>query len=237
MKILGYSERGIINSLIFSIGEDEELMDGFISKINIPEIESLKDKVKDYTILLEQSFSRFGDSDLVIVIEYEEPQKNKVIFIEGKVNTFNGRWNIQSQFDKYLRPLNGANFIKTSDYWSNLFSQLDLKKLLIENWSKIVTDKEFEINTAYLGNRKIGSNGIVLNALQFVECNISDAYFVGLIPSTEVEIKEFKKRDNTGNYYISWEKVHEFCKEYKLEKVLDIFEYNKGQIYKYDELI
>jgi hypothetical protein len=102
MKILGYSERGIINSLIFSIGDDKELMDEFIKLINIPEIEKLKDTAKDYTILLEQSFSRFGDSDLVIIIHYEKPEDNKVLFIEGKVKTSSGNWNIQSQFDKYI---------------------------------------------------------------------------------------------------------------------------------------
>lgn len=234
MKILGYSERGIINSLIFSIGEKKELMNAFIGKIAIPEIELLRDSVKDYTILLEQSFSRFGDSDLVIIIEYEKPIKNKVLFIEGKVNTFKGSWNIQSQFDKYIEPINDENIIKPTNYWSNLFSQLHLKKLLIENWNSIVFEDDFEINTAYLGNRKIGSNGIVMSALQFIKCDISDAYFVGLIPSAESEIEKFQQNHNTGNYYISWGKVHQFCKDYKLEKVLDIFNYNEGQIYKYE---
>jgi len=234
MKILGYSERGIINSLIFSIGEDKDLMDEFISLINIPEIEKLKDTAKDYTILLEQSFSRFGDADLVIIIKYENPKNKKVLFIEGKVNTFKGNWNIQSQFDKYNEPINDENIIKPTNYWSNLFSQLYLKKLLIENWNNIAFEENFEINTAYLGNRKIGSNETVMNALQFIKCDISDAYFVGLIPSTDSEIKNFKENNITGNHYISWGKVHEYCEDYKLEKVLDIFKYNEGQIYKYN---
>ena len=72
MKILGYSERGIINSLIFCIVEskDKELMNKFIELIKIPELTVLGEP-NDYTILLEQSFSGFGDADLVIIMEYD----------------------------------------------------------------------------------------------------------------------------------------------------------------------
>lgn len=52
MKILGYSERGIINSLIFSIGEDKELMSKFINKITVHESFKLGNP-KRYTVLLE----------------------------------------------------------------------------------------------------------------------------------------------------------------------------------------
>ncbi|RKR11568.1 hypothetical protein C8C83_3306 [Flavobacterium sp. 90] len=233
MKILGYSERGIINSLIFSIGEDKELMREFVKLINVPEIEEPNNIIIDYTILLEQSFSRFGDSDLIIILEYENPKDKRVLFIEGKVNTSNSNWNIQSQFNKYNASKEGENKIKPKNYWSNLFSQLHLKKLLVEKWNDIKNDNKFEINEAYLGKRKIGSNPVVLQAFELIKCCEKNAYFVGLIPSNESEIEMFKQNNKTGYHFLSWQKVHEFCQDHNLKKVLEIFDYNKGQIYKY----
>ncbi len=230
MKILGYSERGIINSLVFSIGEDKELMDEFISLINIPEIEKLKDTAKDYTILLEQSFSRFGDADLVIIIHYKKPENNKVLFIEGKVKTSSGNWNIQYQFDKYDDEEQYKKKEKYSGYSSNLFFQLYLKQLLFNNF----TISEFEkgvIEPKFDDIRKIGENKVVLKAIKKIKkCKV--AYYIGLIPTKQVDIDKFESKIDFDMHFLSWEKVYEFCKnEQKLKKVVKIFKYNKGQIY------
>ena len=81
MAIYGYSERGIINSIIFSIGDNVQLMTTFISSMNIPTIFENKTPI-GYDILLEQSFSRFGSADLVIVIKYNQnPLNNKLLFV------------------------------------------------------------------------------------------------------------------------------------------------------------
>jgi hypothetical protein len=232
MKILGYSERGIINSLLFTIGDDKELMSKFINLMNLPEPFQLGNPI-DYTVLLEQSFSRFGDSDLVIIIHYEKPLDNKVLFIEGKVKTSNGSWNIQSQYDKYIKHKFKKD--KTKDYWSNLFSQLYLKKLLIDNWNNIAYVENFEINSDLLGNRKIGSNKVVLEAFKLIKCDKKNAFYIGLIPTRETEFKNFKGIMDFEMSFLLWKKVHDFCKrEEKLKNVMDIFEYNKGQIYKED---
>lgn len=250
MKILGYSERGIINSLIFSIGDDIELMNAFIDLIKIREIKELKSTVKDYTILLEQSFSRFGDADLVIIIEYENPEDNKVLFIEGKVKTSQSNWIIQSQFDKYTKK------DRYNGYSSNLFFQLHLKKLLFDNCKKYEFEKGI-IEPKFEDFRKIGENKVVLKALKKIK-KCKEAYYIGLIPSTKGEIKDFKNtkndlsdfidNDDLRLHFISWKKVEKFCKKHnnpeskkelihpKLNKVLKIFKYNKGQIYKRDKI-
>lgn len=233
MKILGYSERGIINSLIFNIGNDKALMGGFIELIQIPNLNILEDpKPTDYTILLEQSFSRFGDADLVVIIHYEKPEDNKVLFIEGKVKTSNGSWNIQSQFGKYIEYRKDEKKIKPKNYWSILFSQLYLKKLLIENWNEIKNDENFAIKSDYLGERKIGTNKVVLEALELIKCDKKNAYFVGLIPTRQKVFDKFEKKIDFEMSFLLWENVHAFCrKKEKLKDVLAIFEYNKGQIY------
>lgn len=232
MKVLGYSERGIITSLVFNIGHDKELMGKFINSMNLNESFQLYNP-KEYTVLLEQSFSRFGDADLVIIIQYENPKDNKVLFIEGKVNTSNGNWNIQRQYDKYIK--HKKDKIKPKDYWSNLFSQLYLKKVLIDNWEDVYTNDKFVLNTDYLGTRKIGKNNVVKKALKLIECKKNNAYYIGLIPTKKVDFIHFKGELDFAMNYVLWETVHDFCKnEEKLKNVLDIFSFNKGQIYKED---
>ena len=98
MAIYGYSERGIINSIIFAIGDNVPLMTAFINSMNIPESFELGEPTQ-YDILLEQSFSRFGSADLVVIIKYGNPLHNKVLFIEGKVKTSQtAYWNLENQY-------------------------------------------------------------------------------------------------------------------------------------------
>ncbi|PTT10124.1 hypothetical protein DBR27_06545, partial [Flavobacterium sp. HMWF030] len=172
MKILGYSERGIINSLIFSIGDDKKLMREFVRLISIPEIEESTEIIIDYTILLEQSFSRFGDSDLVIIVEYEDPKQKKVLFVEGKVKTYQSRkWCLEKQFEKFEREE------KYKGSSSNLFFQLYLKKLLFDNCNSSAFADGIK-EPRFQENRKIGKNEIVLKATKLVqECH--EAYYVG----------------------------------------------------------
>ena len=235
MKILGYSERGIINSLIFSIGEDMELMGKFISMISLPEKLVLGNPL-DYTILLEQSFSRFGDSDLVIIIHYEESKEDKVLFIEGKVKTFQRKhWSLINEFGKYSEKEQYIVKHKYSGYSSNLFFQLHLKKLMFDNCNST----EFGSGIAELkfGDiRKIGDNKVVKKALELI-LKCKEAYYIGIIPASNDEIKDLISNkeyqgENLKLHFLSWKSVHNFCKEeQKLKKVVDIFSFKEGQIY------
>lgn len=233
MKILGYSERGIINSLIFSIGESPELMTEFIRKIKLPKSFELGNP-ENYTILLEQSFSRFGDADLIIIIHYKKPEDKKVLFIEGKVKTSQGSWKIQTQFDKYVDEEQYETKEKYNGYSSNLFFQLYLKKLLIDYSAvyKNVKDEKGIEEPKFGDFRKIGKNKVVLDAFELLKCKKENTYYVGLIPTLVEDIKKFNSEELDYTIsYLSWETVEQFCRENELEKVIEIFEYNKGQIY------
>lgn len=230
MKILGYSERGIINSLIFKIGENKKLMNQFIDLISEHNNIDLG-KPTDYTILLEQSFSDFGDADLIIIVKYKNPKHKKVLFIEGKVRAQKNSWKIQGEYEKYTKK---EKFI---GYSSNLFYQLYFKSLLMKHWYEIDKNKEFEVDSNFR-NRKIGNNEVVLKAfIKLKECK--EAYYIGLIPTKQEEIKVFLKDNekileadkDLKLHFLSWETVHKFCEEHKLKKVLKIFKFNKGQIY------
>jgi hypothetical protein len=230
MAIYGYSERGIINSLLFAIGNDDTRMYDFISLIEIPNLFE-NGTPRSYDILLEQSFSRFGDADLVIIIKYDKPHKNKVLFIEGKVKTYQKRhWNVQKQYDEF----NALD--KPKKNTSNLFFQLHLKKLLIDNADKIYSN-EIVDEIWYGTKRDIGKNPIVKKALGMVkDC---EAHYVGLIPSTQNEINDFIQNTAKLNHhsianqmhFLSWHTVKAFCLKKNLKNVLAIFDYNEQQIF------
>jgi hypothetical protein len=190
MAIYGYSERGIINSIIFSIGDNVQLMTDFISSMNIPSLFENQTPIT-YDILLEQSFSRFGSADLVIIIKYDdEPKNNKVLFIEGKVKTSQKTyWNLKSQYEEFEK--------RNPKKSSNLFFQLHLKKLLSNNAGIIDTAlkaKEVVVikETWYRTDRKIGKNTIVEKAFDMINC--SEAFYIGIIPSSVDDIEDFLKK-------------------------------------------
>jgi hypothetical protein len=239
MAIYGYSERGIINSIIFSIGDNVQLMNAFISSMNIPGLFDIETAI-GYDILLEQSFSKFGSADLVIIIKYDKQcRNNKVLFIEGKVKTSQkAYWNLESQYKEFEK--------KKPEKSSNLFFQLHLKKLLFSNAVEIdkalKVKKEVVISEQWYGtNRKIGKNTIVEKAFDMINC--SDAFYIGIVPSSiddiETFLKEVKKSEDDPIvkhiHLVSWHTVQDFCELEKYKRyfanVKLNFEYNKGQIF------
>jgi hypothetical protein len=237
MAIYGYSERGIINSIIFSIGDNVQFMADFISNMNIPALFENKTPT-EYDVLLEQSFSRFGSADLVIIIKYDkEPKNNKVLFIEGKVKTSQKTyWNLENQYEEFKK--------RNKKKSSNLFFQLHLKKLLFTNAEKIDTalkvNEELDITEEwYDTKRKIGKNVIVEKAFDMINC--SEAFYIGIIPSSVDDIKDFLKKIKKSKddpivehiHLVSWHTVQDFCKLEKLQNLFSNvklnFEYNKGR--------
>lgn len=220
MKILGYSERGIINSLIFNIGENKKLLTEFIKLISLPNPIEIGEP-ENYEILLEQSFSEFGDSDIVIIANYKNPSDKKVLFFEGKVKTWSvNKWSIFNQYKKFNRPVYAG-------YSSNLFFQLKSKELLTKKMIGITESNK------YGKNRKLGDNKIVLSATKMINL-ASQYYYIGIIPSTEEEIKHFFENDYKNELpiqLIDWKTIESFCKDFNLHKVLEVFDFNKGQIY------
>jgi hypothetical protein len=214
-------------------------MTDFINSLNIPTPFKIETPI-GFDILLEQSFSRFGSADLVIIIKYdEEPLHNKVLFIEGKVKTSQKTyWNLEKQFEEFEK--------RNSKNSSNLFFQLHLKKLLFSNAEEIdktlKDKKELVIDEEwYDTKRKIGKNTIVKKAFDMINC--SEAFYIGIIPSRVNDIGDFfDKIKESENYpivkhihLVSWHTVQNFCEleEYKnyFENVQLNLKYNEGQIF------
>ncbi|MEI8048909.1 MAG: hypothetical protein WCI92_16120 [Bacteroidota bacterium] len=222
MKILGYSERGIINSIIFNIGDKIHLVKDLVNLISFPNKIDIGDP-DDYTILLEQSLSRFGDCDLIIIFTYNSSKRKTVLFLEAKVKTIQGKWSLDKHFESYnYLPVKKGNT-------SNLFSQLYLKRLLMEDYDPVQKSAIDKYNKV----RKIGKNDIVHKAFsQFSDA--TDKFYIGIIPATDLEIHAFLGKHfkySCPYYFVSWKSIHDFCILNNLSKVLEVFDHNKGQIY------
>ena len=99
---MGYSERGVLNSFLYEIRYDHnglDLINEFFTKVSFP-YTNANFKVEEITILIEQSFSDFGDADTVLLID--NYGKRQTIFVEAKVKTYCRKsWRIDEEFNRF----------------------------------------------------------------------------------------------------------------------------------------
>jgi len=242
MEVLGYSERGMINSLIYEIKNSNNavsLINKFLSLIIFP----FKDIDFDYcnvSVLIDHSLSDFGDADLVIISD------SNVIFFEAKVKTYNNsNWKIQKEFDNFKKWI-----LKEKESSSNLFFQIYEKLRLFRelkknNFDNLIEGVKFP-KCSSKEKRKIGKNGVVLKAVEKIKDNKNNAFFVSIVPDRLKNIEYFYKNVfnsykppedfqswDISNYgFLSWHSIHKFCKDNNMFDTLSNFEWNDNQIYK-----
>lgn len=222
-RIFGYSERGILNSLMFEISKDKKLMIEFL-KLLPKKIAVKIGTPACFKILLDHSLSGFGSPDLIVIAHYINPKDKKVIFFEAKVKTLGCRnWNLQALYDKYVGVTNEDEY-RQWKMGSNLFFQLKLKRSLVENLDTIRKNNLIEVGVV---NRRIGNNAIVLRTVDMID-SAAEYFYVGIVPHCNFSQSE---EDNEKYNFLLWKDIEEFCKQNKLQNVLDMFDYNKGQIY------
>jgi hypothetical protein len=86
MKIFGYSERGIINSLLYEINycaQAKSLFKGFLRLARFPFLDWQPISVLNLEVLIDQPFSDFGDADAVLLVDTGSEALS--IFVEAKV--------------------------------------------------------------------------------------------------------------------------------------------------------
>ncbi len=254
IEILGYSERGVINALFYDIlnsPNQTKLISDLLELAN----EEFDFNISKCKILIEQSFSDFGDSDVLLLVENNG--KKQAIFLEAKVKTFNGKWDIVKEFTKFKdlkgKDRNGNKIIPTS----NLFTQLYFKNRLwyeLKNNNGIKLDKGINFINTTKSRRKIGKNEIVMKAVKkncYLGGYIDESFYLGIIPNTQNEIDIFIKKyfipsqsklkknltnwNNTNWGFLAWDDIEEFCKNNSLNNTCKVFDFNKdvnnSQIY------
>lgn len=252
MEVLGYSERGLINSLFYELKYSEKNLDKLnklLSLADFPYKENKGDRfnfnISRAKILIEQSFSQFRDADIVLMIENNN--KQQIVFIEAKVKTFQRKsWEIFREFNEFdkLRKKSG---VVSSNLFIQLFLKVELAKTLQlpmeEAIAKLQEGIEFP-NFSKRNPRKIGENGVVVDAVKECWNYRIEPFFIALLPEKEVNIEEFYndnlKNSDPQNYYgwdikklgfITWEQVENFCNKNNFENTLSCFKWNEEQIY------
>jgi len=241
MKIIGYSERGIINALFYEIkysAAAESLLENLLSRVRFPLVNGNKLFVSDAEVLIEQSFSDFGDSDALLLINTGKSSIS--VFVEAKVKRAN--WTIEKEFRKFIE---GTREKVAS---SNLFTQLYHKVRLVaslgqDGISNLQKGIKFPKSSSKQ-IRKIGKNKVVLKAIKRLSGYLEETYYIAILPEQQTNLKSFFKNElsqyapsdyldwNVHSYgYLSWSDVEVFCKENKLENTLKVFKFNEGQIY------
>ncbi len=249
MEVVGYSERGLVNSIFYAIkgaSNSGEILRDFLSLITfhwaVPDFE-----VSGVILLIEPSFSDFGDADAVLLLDTAAGRC--VVFLEAKVKT-TGRssWAIGEEFARF------ENGIKVGELNpSNLFAQIYHKVRMVtalnqDGISCLEKGLQFPPCSFPLGStkslRKIGQNPVVLRATEMVSLYCTKSYFVGILPCGAGSIAHFSAQtlkdyqpdgfqgwsmDNWG--YITWAQVEAFCKKWQLSDVEKTFRFNQGQIY------
>jgi hypothetical protein len=245
MSINGYSERGIINSIAYFLDGNPQYINEFLKVLGI----DIKEGEYDYEFIIEQSFSDFGDSDLIIIVENKQKNQKKVVFIECKIKTCQGNFDIFLEFNKISNAIKNSK--KFTGISSNLFVQLYYKYLLIKTDGKSINDlsvnpifKKTNNKDRHLGNNKIVTNAfqnkIMTNANNNFKKNLDNYYFVAITTATKYQMddKEFKVKMNELNliqsknvYLCYWGDIEDFFRKIQATKVIEVFNYNNGQIY------
>ena len=244
MEILGYSERGLINSLCYELKyspDNLQLLNNLLSLISFP-YRTVNFQISEAKILIEQSFSDFGDADLVLLVN--NIKSKQVIFIEAKVKTYQRVcWNIFEEFEEFK---GGIEKDKVSS--SNLFVQLYHKVRLIKalqtgSIKQLQNGVQFP-RCSSKSHRKIGNNQVVLKAVNQLMGYHNEVLFIALLPEKDSNLRNFynntlkdyspegfQEWDVRDWGYVSWIQVEEFCRRNNLKGALKNIEWNEGQIY------
>jgi hypothetical protein len=223
-KIISYSERGIMDAIVFTIGQSTGKVTEFLRDCLKVNICKSYDDVSSYDLYLEHSLSEFGTPDLVIIVHYKD-QSSDVIFIEAKVCSGKNKW-------ECAVPL--GQFYKKNADASNLFYQLYLKALLFQR-----KRDNFPINDYKEVSRSIGKNTVVSKFFNAIK-DCSYAYYAALVPSlipdgdnNDKIVVDLEDEDPTLSFnvkLINWETIDTFYKDSE-PFIRDAFEHNKGLIY------
>ncbi len=210
MKVHGYSERGVLNSLLYEIlysNSGDELLSRLISRALFPltDNEPLSGAA---TVFVEQSFSQFGDADAVILMSSDGA--NCAVFVEAKVQRSRPhrrrrrtrkpeRLLISDQFDKFEAGVQRESQTD-KDFSSNIFTQLYHKHRLVSalkgNGIEAL-QQGLEFPSWSFGpdssrkKRKIGQHPVVLRAVKRIQQHAENVFYLALVPDTDMQVADF----------------------------------------------
>ena len=252
--IYGYSERGIFNSIIYYMYyKNIDLIGYFLEELGIQGFTE-QDRF-DFIFLNEQSFSKFGNNDLTIIVNERNTESKYVVFVEGKT----GKFSLNNEFKKIENIFESRDRLidqnKKEYYTSNLFIQLYFKYLLPKSeYTESKNDIGIPVDDRFKGffhkngdNRKIGANETVLRGHNLIK-NATKYYYVAIIPKQEKNQSKEIGTELLQNYFTRlgllhnenikcafWQNIEVFFKNNGVDEVIENFDFNRNQIYKMEK--
>lgn len=206
------------------------LLAKLLNQISLRSSQPAFEKPNVSTLMIEQSFSDFGDADALLLLDYEAGQR--CAFIEAKVSCGKSTWHIGNELSKFR-----AGNDSQKKAFSNLFCQLYAKQLLVETLKQGAVPDEGVAFLEGFKKRKIGKNKVVHRAVEKLKEYVQHATYIALLSNTEGfhdAVCEFETwSGNTCGMWavLSWAQVEDFCHQHELALTLEAFKYNHSQIY------
>lgn len=246
IKIVGYSERGMIAAICTDICGAPNPLTATESLLTLiafpfhPETTSPFVGITHAEILIEQSFSTYGDPDLVFLVRTSD-NNTHAVFVEAKVHTdvkagrtIEKRWQF---FENCLKP-------KRKKRPSGLFTQMYRSQRLIRQLENpdvnLGKDKFF-------GGTKLGRNSVVRKAAKKVRQFMDHCSVVALLPESadsvdpffRTKLASFQPGDdlpdwNVKNWgYLTWGQVDTLCMSNPTmwRQTVRSFNWNHEQVY------
>jgi len=251
MKLLGYSERGLINALLYEIA----FRDAFEAQKLLAELFHLgqwpMDKPppgffdKCATTLVEQSFSDFGDADALFLFEFGKA--GGAVFFEGKREK---QYTLRKAWKVFIEAFRGN--VRAKGLTSSLLCQLYFKQRLVNALSPgsgedVRTGLLFEAPLDRRGGiaRKIGKNPVVWHSVGMLKKHLGEVYYLMMIPerwSQDVEAWWKNQVATASPAPAGWNlsrwgaitipDIVDFCNAKGLNRTLDVIRHNAGQLYR-----
>jgi hypothetical protein len=251
MQLLGYSERGFINAFFYGVfhhATPSEIIRALLKLARWPLMASVPSIIEAATvdiIMIEQSFSDFGDADVLILVS--TPQEKVAFFCEAK----RGKpWKLKTEWNKFKTRFQNDD---PGDE-SNVFRQLYHKQRMVQG---LAAGDDLDTGIQFDGvlrpargtqRRKIGKNKVVLKAADKLKPYVESAYYLILAPEPwrdEIraalqEVRDFGPPPNDPKPrgwdisrwgIVSLRDMVQLCRDRHLEHAAAVADFNDGQLY------
>jgi hypothetical protein len=245
MEILGYSERGLLTSLLYDIAQKEDPFSTLSKLLNLavfPFQTFEGGAILGAEVFIEHSFSDFGDADALLLLTSEAGQIS--MFIEAKVKPYQLKtWHIEREWEKFIQGTKGR--LGSSNLFTKLYHKLRMVDTLREGGlERLQHGVPFPpCSTKQL--RKIGRNKVVLSAVKRLEQFLDESYYLAILPDEPENMARFYQDtlqtstpstlagwDVRRYGYLSWMDVEILCLKLGLMNTFKIFRHNRGGIYR-----
>jgi hypothetical protein len=244
MKILGYSERGAVNALLYEIAyraDSVQLLERLLDRARFAGNVTCPRPIKDATVLVEQSLSDFGDADAILLLD---GPVRAAVFVEAKVrNAQAASWTLADECTAFQAGL--ATQVSSSNLFTQLYHKVRfVDAALSEGQRALHAGARFsDASTKRL--RRIGKNPVVLRAVEAIMPYLPNALYLGVVPDTRERVDSFLTGplsdlrpgafecwDTSRWGFMCWADIRAFCEAEGLRRSLAVLDFNREQIYR-----